>query len=331
MINLPEEIGVVVIGRNEGGRLKNCLQELVCQAERIVYVDSGSSDGSIEYSKSIGVDVVSLDMRIPFSAGRARNEGFQYLNDKYKNLKYFQFIDGDCEICEGWMLFAFTFLENNESCAVAAGRRHEKFPGESLYNLLCDIEWDTPIGETQSCGGDFLIRKEAFLQVSGFNPAVIAGEEPDMCYRLRQKEWSIYRLDHSMTLHDAAITRFPQWWKRAVRSGHAYAQGYSLHSKDGQGYYFKESLRSWLWGGGLPASVLILTIAIHRGYLLLPLVFLAQFLKITIYSNKRFKNKKKSMVYSFFTIIAKIPQFIGQLIFLKKKIFGSGYSIIEYN
>ena len=331
MHNFKDEIGVIVIGRNEGDRLKRCLQSILGQVECIVYVDSGSSDDSVEYAESINIDIVRLDMQIPFSAGRARNEGFHRLSGKYKKVKYFQFVDGDCEMREGWLSFASAYLENNATCAVVAGRRQERFPDASVYNLLCDIEWNTPIGEAEACGGDFLIRKEAFLQVNGFNPTVIAGEEPEMCYRLRMNKWLIFRLDHPMTLHDAAITSFLQWWKRAVRSGHAYAHEYALHAQDGQGFCFKESAKSWFWALIFPMAVVIFVLTFHEVFLWLYLVYLIQFAKISLYSYRRFGNVKHSLLYGLFTVIAKWPQLTGQLIFFKRKLFRSGYSIIEYN
>jgi GT2 family glycosyltransferase len=324
-------IGVVVIGRNEGERLKRCLISVLNQIDRIVYVDSGSSDDSVQYANSLGVEVVKLDMTIPFSAGRARNEGFNHLAKKLHQLKYIQFIDGDCELQDGWLAFGVQFLEENSKCAVVAGRRKERFPEQSTYNLLCDIEWNTPIGEVKACGGDLLIRRSAFEEVEGFNPTVIAGEEPDLCYRLRKKNWSIFRLDHPMTLHDAAITRFSQWWKRCVRSGHAYAQGYALHANDGLGYCSKESLKIWFWALIFPVFILLLTSSVNIVFLLLFSMYLVQFVKISLQMDKHLGNMAQSVKYSIFIIIGRFPQLIGQLIFIKRKLSSDKFSIIEYN
>ena len=328
---LKGKTGVVVIGRNEGERLKRSLRSIVSRADRVVYVDSGSTDGSVEYARSVQVNVVRLDMRMPFSAGRARNEGFFFLREKYPYLEYIQFIDGDCELDREWLALGVVFLKKNKDCAVAAGRRKEKFPQASVYNLLCDIEWNTPIGQAASCGGDFVVRCAAFEQVGGFNPVVVAGEEPDLCYRLRQHNWTIFRLDHAMTLHDAAITKFSQWWKRAVRSGHAYAQGYMLHRKDGRGYYRKPFMQAWFWAFIFPASVVMAALFINKLFFLFSLAYLAQFVKITFYTYKRLSNMKQAVIYGFFTVIAKFAQLVGQVIFLKRSLLKKGYSIFEYN
>jgi glycosyltransferase involved in cell wall biosynthesis len=69
------QIGVVTIGRNEGDRLVKCLQSLKAQLPpdaTIIYVDSKSTDDSIGRAKSLNIEVVELDMTIPFTAGRAR-------------------------------------------------------------------------------------------------------------------------------------------------------------------------------------------------------------------------------------------------------------------
>lgn len=325
-----DKIGVVVIGRNEGDRLKRCLQSVLKQVDDIVYVDSGSSDDSFAYAESKGVDVVQLDMSIPFSAGRARNEGFHHIVNDKENIEYVQFIDGDCELCEEWIALAVNQLDKNSQWAVVAGRVKERFPEKSVYNQLCDIEWDTPVGETKACGGIFMIKKKVFQELKGFNPSVIAGEEPELCYRLRQNGWQIHRLDHLMVLHDAAITKFSQWCKRAIRSGHAYAHGCTLHGAGKEKYYLKDSLRIWFWALIFPILILFLGLSFNPWCLLLFIAYPAQFFKIAININKHIDDWKYSFLYSFFTVIGKWPQFYGQLFFLANILSKKRPRIIEY-
>ena len=173
--------------------------------------------------KSLGVEVVQLDLSIPFTAARARNEGVARLLQINPQVEFVQFVDGDCEVAPQWLEKAYTVISEQPEVAVVCGRRRERYPEQSVYNLLCDLEWDTPIGETKECGGDSMMRVAAFEQVKGFNPSLIAGEEPELCLRLRQQGWKILRIDAEMTLHDAQITRFSQWWRRSLRSGYAYA------------------------------------------------------------------------------------------------------------
>ena len=192
------QLGIVVIGRNEGQRLTDCLNSLKSHEGRVVYIDSGSSDGSISVAERAGALVVQLDATQPFTAARARNEGFKALVAAKPDVRFVQFIDGDCELVPTWFDTAVPFITDQKDVAVVCGRRRERFPERSVYNWLCEIEWNTPIGEALACGGDSLIRVDTFQEVGGFRPSLIAGEEPELCARMRKKGWKIWRLDADM-------------------------------------------------------------------------------------------------------------------------------------
>jgi len=220
---------VVAIGRNEGRRLERCIESLRGRFDPIVYVDSGSKDGSVELVRGLGLEVVELDMSVPFSAGRARNAGFEWIQENSSGTRYVQFIDGDCELDAAWPALARETLERDSGLAIVCGRRRERMPEASIYNRLCDLEWDSPIGSVRACGGDFMVRCDAFAEVGGFDPCFVGGEEPELCLRLRLLDWRIERLSAEMTLHDAAMDRVGQWWLRAQRSGHAYVHTFWKH------------------------------------------------------------------------------------------------------
>ena len=95
--------GVVVIGRNEGERLRRCLESVIRDVGHVVYVDSASTDDSVAMARAIGADVIDLDMRVPFCAARARNAGYERIVECHPELRYVQFIDGDCDMTAGWM------------------------------------------------------------------------------------------------------------------------------------------------------------------------------------------------------------------------------------
>ncbi|WP_208597684.1 glycosyltransferase family 2 protein [Desulfogranum mediterraneum] len=323
-------VGVVIIARNEGERLKRCLASVLDQADKIVYVDSGSSDGSVAYAQSLNIDTLLLDMSTPFSAARARNEGYRRLMKQHPDIHYVQFIDGDCELIPGWLDAAEKHLSTHPSCAIVAGRRKERFPEATLYNFFCDLEWNTPVGEARSCGGDFMVRQSAFNDVNGFNPVVIAGEEPELCFRLRKKGWIIYRLDQLMTVHDAAITHFSQWWKRSMRGGHAYAQGFSLHGQDKERYCLRESSRIWFWAVILPILISLLALSLHPALISLALIYPIQILRMALASDSRILDRRRSLIYAFFIMLGKWPEMVGQLLFIKRKLLMSRLSIIEY-
>jgi glycosyltransferase involved in cell wall biosynthesis len=325
-----KRVGLVVIGRNEGDRLRQCLNSVTGKVARIVYVDSGSTDGSIELARSLGVDVVELDLSTPFTAARARNAGFDHLLSVEPQLDFVQFVDGDCEIVEGWIDRAEKALVANPNVAVVCGRRRERFPEQTIYNQLCDIEWNTPVGETKACGGDSMMRVEAFQQVGGFNPTLIAGEEPELCVRLRQNGWKIFRLDAEMTLHDAQMTRMGQWWKRATRAGHAYAEGSWLHGGEPERHWVKETRSIWLWGLFIPLLALGTAWLTHGLSLLLLLVYPLQFIRTFLSLRRQNLSSKNAALYALSCTVGKFAQVEGALSFLRTRFKGSQSTLIEY-
>jgi GT2 family glycosyltransferase len=165
-----------------------------------------------------------------------------------------QFVDGDCELIDTWPQAALSFLETHTDAAAVFGRRREKYPEHSVYNWLCDQEWNVPVGEVRACGGDVMMQVDALVAVGGFRDDLIAGEEPELCVRLRAAGWRIHRIDEEMTTHDAAITRMGQWWRRVVRSGYAFAQGAHLHGAPPEKLWVWESRRAWVWGMLVPVA-----------------------------------------------------------------------------
>lgn len=324
-------IGIVVIGRNEGDRLVKCLHSAIKQADNIVYVDSGSTDGSIAMASSLGVDIVELDLAQPFTAGRARNEGYFYLIQKYPHLELVQFIDGDCELVPGWLATALPTLIPQADLAIACGRRRERFPEQSIYNRLCDLEWNTPVGEAKACGGDFLVKVSAFNQVQGFNPSLIAGEEPELCIRLRQAGWKILRIDAEMTLHDAQMLTFTQWWKRALRGGYAYAEGSWLYGQTPERHWVKEARSIWLWGAILPSMLLILFPLTNGLSLGLILLYAIAIYRVFIYLQHQGLKQQNALCYAIHCVLSKFPQTQGQIQFHWSRLTGKPQAIIEYS
>lgn len=318
-------IGFVIIGRNEGDRLLRCLESLPEQCP-IVYVDSGSTDGSCAAANDRGVTVVALDMAIPFTAARARNEGWRKLLVVAPETQFIQFLDGDCELDFGWVTSACSFLEQNADYAVACGRRREIYPDASIYNALCDIEWDTPVGDAKACGGDALMRAQALIKVNGYDDRLIAGEEPELCVRLRASGYKVRRLDLEMTRHDAAMTQFKQWWKRNVRSGFAYANGAALHGAPPERHWVKETMRACLWGGVLPLAIIIGIFAGQVWLALLMGVYPIQWVRLI----RRAPCEPVAKQWAGLMVLAKFAEFQGVMQYLYKSALGQTATLIEY-
>lgn len=324
------QVGLVAIGRNEGQRLEVCLKSVLGKVSVAVYVDSGSTDGSVALARSLQVEVVELDLSQSFTAARARNAGFSRLLEMAPDLEFIQFVDGDCEIVEGWIDRARQELETHSEVAAVCGRRRERFPERSPYNRLCDLEWDTPIGEADACGGDAMYRVAAFQKAQGFTPTLIAGEEPELCLRLRQQGWKIVRVDAEMTWHDADMMRFDQWWRRVLRAGHAYAEGAWLHGHDPERYWVKESRSIWTWGGLVPLLALGWAWLTQGWSLLLFAAYPLIAFRIYRYGRQRGWGTQDSLLYASSCVVGKFPNLAGQIKFHWNRLLGRRNQLIEY-
>ncbi|MFW2829079.1 glycosyltransferase [Sphingomonas sp. ID0503] len=322
-------VGAVVIGRNEGERLKACLRSLA--GVPTVYVDSGSTDGSQDFAGSVGVEVVALQVPPAFTAARARNEGLARLREIMPEIGFVQFVDGDCEVEAGWIAAGLKALRGDQELGGVFGRRRERFPESSLYNRMCDQEWDVPIGPTPATGGDALFRAEALAQVGGYNPELIAGEEPDMCLRMGRHGWRFRRIDAAMTVHDAGLFRFGQWWRRATRAGYAAAEHVARHGRAGLPSDRGQVARSLIYGGLLP---LVAVFALVAGWpvvsLLILLLYVARWVRL--WGRERWWTASKAQAQRA-ALLRLAHQFAGMQGFLSywaDRLRGRKRAIIEY-
>jgi GT2 family glycosyltransferase len=323
-------MGAVVIGRNEGDRLVRCLRSLIGRVAHVVYVDSGSTDDSVKAASALGVEVVALDMSQPFTAARARNAGFAQLERSMPDVAWVQFVDGDCEVVANWLEAARDTLERRPELGVVCGRRRERYPDSSPYNRLCDVEWDTPIGPALACGGDALMRADVFRKVGGFNPHLIAGEEPELCVRIRAAGYGVERLALEMTLHDAAMTRFSQWWKRSTRAGHAFAEGAHLHGAPPERHWVRETKRAVFWGGVVPLAAAACAPATRGLSLLLVCGYPLSASRVYGHVRRSGRSRHDALVAAGLMTLGKLPEFQGVARFHLGKWLRRRSALIEY-
>lgn len=318
-------IGYVAIGRNEGERLKTCLASIARTGDRIVYVDSDSGDDSIAAAEAAGAVVVALKDG-PLSAARSRNEGYRALVARWPDTAYIMFVDGDCELAPDFPRAALEAFADNPNAGVVAGRVRERARDASVYNLVCDMEWAGPVGEIDACGGIFMARREAFESAGGFNDAVVAAEDDEFCIRTRGAGWKVLRIADDMCFHDAAITRFGQWWKRSVRAGHAFALLGTLH----KGYFAPERRRALVWGLVLPAAILIAAPFTGGWSLLGLLLYPVSWFRTRMNLIRGGASARDAGVYSTFLVLSKFPNLLGILNFWRKRLAGKQIGILEY-
>lgn len=311
-------VGTVVIGRNEGALLSRSLASVPSGIGPLVYVDSGSTDDSVQVAEARGCEVLVLDERFPLSAARGRNEGARHFAHRLDTPEFVQFVDGDCTLEPGWLEAALAYMEATPRAAVCFGRLRERYPETSIYNALCDLEWHRPLGKVASCGGIFLVRAHAFHSVGGFDETIRAGEEPELCERLRADGGEIHSIDVPMAQHDAELTTFKAWCTRQRRGGRGameVAERFAHPGFRGQA----RSTRMWSVGwlltsllfaavggvlGGAPGAVL----GLAAGFGL----WVLQAARIARRALSRGFPPRLALAHGALTLIAKWPQLLGQ-------------------
>ena len=302
----------------------------------VLYVDSGSTDGSVELGRRLASEVVALDDSVPFTAARARNAGVKRLLECDGSLELVQFVDGDCELETGWLKAARAALDRDPSLGAVCGRLRERRPDASLYARLSQMEWNRPTGETLTCGGIAMFRVAALTAVGGFNASMIAGEEPELCHRLRRAGWRIERLDKAMAVHDGGMMTFRQWWLRAVRDGHAYAERAVRQLGPGGQGPIRQVASMLLWGFLAPVAALggVVVAASNPRAAVFPLAIVCGygvlFGRIHRSARRQGESRRHAALYALFCVLAKLPHCVGAVRYWIARARGRARELIEY-
>jgi hypothetical protein len=315
--HLSDSLGLVVIGRNLEGMLGETLSSCPPIPHR-VYVDSGSQDQSVSIARSLGWDVVEVEP--PFTAAKARNAGAHHLLRKAPSILYLQMLDGDCCLCENWLETAQRHLESVSERGAVFGQRRERDPRRNIFHRVTDWEW---CQADQQFGGEVMMTTQAFTSVNGYTPTMVAGEDIDLSVRIRSAGWQVSFLPLDMSIHDIKMDSWLQWWKRNVRSGHAYAELLWRHGK--RGIATRETLSIWLWTLLLPGIAYLKFGA--EGWLTL---LLLQLLRICWNQRKSGLSPADALSVASHCLCGKWPMLIGQLRFWLFRIVGRKSRILEY-
>jgi glycosyltransferase involved in cell wall biosynthesis len=326
-------LSIVIIGRNEGERLTRCLQSVSSARDgegktELIYVDSASTDGSQQIAADFGAQVVVLNGGVQ-TAARARNAGWQRAS-----APYILFLDGDTILHPQFIQTAWKVLESDPSIAAVWGHRRELQPERSIYNRVLDLDWIYAAGDTEFCGGDVLMRRTVLAQVEGYDPGLIAGEEPELCRRLRALGYRIVHIDAPMTRHDLNMTRFSQYWRRAMRAGYAYSEVSNRFHGTGDPMWLQESRRNVrrgsFWIAWLVAGLVLLVL---RSVWILPWFALLIALPVRSAWKARSRapgQKTLLLLYGFHSQLQQIPILVGQLRYFLNRHSGKPRTRIEY-
>lgn len=320
-------VSVIIIGRNEGRRLIRCIESVKAMnfpqdRLEIIYVDSNSSDDSVAQANALGAQTLLVPPG-PTTAALGRNTGLEVARGTYVF-----FLDGDTIVDPDFLTKAMTFLEEHSDYVGVCGDRREIAPEESIYNRLLDLDWNGPPGDVAFFGGDAVARRQALIDVGGYKEDLIAGEEPQLCHRLRAKGYKIMHLDIPMTGHDLALRNFKGYWLRCYRAGHAYAEVAELTQGETFG---KESKRNLIQGAAYLIMPILLLILLQLWALPLMAIGSALVWARTVWRSRWRKTDLNTLcIYALHSHICQFPIFFGQLKYFRNRKAKVAGRIIEY-
>ncbi|MBN1907879.1 MAG: glycosyltransferase [Deltaproteobacteria bacterium] len=311
MEKILPKIGIVIIGINECSHIADCIKAIRAvnypqDLLDITYVDGGSSDNTPDLATGFeGVRVMQLNNPHP-TPGRGRNAGWLTLSSPI-----IQFLDADMIIDPDWFLHAHKLLENN--IGAVTGTLKEIYPDKNIYHILAEMEWAGKEGPCDFFGGGVLISRKALEDANGYDEYLIAGEDPDLSYRIREKGWLIKRSGHTMAMHDINMSSFLKYLKRAFRGGYAYAEISFRYIKKNEKMWFRETLRI-LVRSLLP--LIIMLTGFISGFVFSGLIFALLFAVKPSFSIFKFKKQfnrpwKDIIIYTVNAIIIVFPQLFG--------------------
>jgi len=327
-------VSVVIIGRNEGERLLRCILSVRAMAGmdgkiELIYVDSASTDGSARLASEAGAQVFEIDSATP-TAALGRNAGW-----RAARAEFVLFLDGDTILHPDFLHRALAAITVDPTIAAVWGHRREIDCDRSVYNRVLDLDWIYAPGFVKYCGGDVLMRRSALLLVEGYDAALIAGEEPELCRRLRSQGYQILHMDAPMTGHDLAMYRMSQYLKRALRAGHAYAEVSRRFRDTPDPFWAAERRRNLLRGGFWSLTLITAVLCSFLVRSVLPVGAWTGFLLLLSARTAwlaRWKSQSVGtlLLYGIHSHLQQVPIMIGQLRYARDASSGTKRQLIDY-
>ena len=148
-----------------------------------------------------------------------------------------------------------------------------------------------------------------------FDEGLKAGEEPDLCYRVRQSGGKIVCVDAPMVTHDLGMRSFSQYWQRGVFSGKGYAKVALRYWRNSEKLWLRELVVNFsepLWWGIVLAMGWYFG-GIQSGVALLLVWWSMRAAQIAYAMRARHLGVARSLLYGVHCQLVRLPVAIGQI------------------
>jgi GT2 family glycosyltransferase len=218
---------IIIPVLNNPQGLRRCIEALRGQglAFELIVVDNGSTDETCAVAE-LHADRVLICPKL--TIGALRNQGAQVAKGQI-----LVFTDSDQRPAEGWLASGLEALAREESAGMLGARYHAP-EGSSWVAKTWDLQRrysDVPgdIGWLQ--GGNLFVKRAAFERVGGFRTDLVASEDVDLSFRVRNAGFRVICDPKIINYHDGDpqtlidFFRKERWrgssgWKAWATQGH---------------------------------------------------------------------------------------------------------------
>jgi glycosyltransferase involved in cell wall biosynthesis len=221
-----QSLSVVVIGKNEEVCVARCLRSVLAAVEQvggaeIVYIDSASTDQTVEVVRSCGIRVLSLKPEWKLSPAAGRFVGFHYTSGELV-----LFVDADTVVERDFLRHALPEFQQPEVAGVAGHLADVDEYGRPLPWIGERSEHTHDV--TWLRGGCALYRRSAMDRAGTFNPHLTVEEEAELALRLRHYGGRLLQIPYPIGCHlrgTVATDHILRLW----RHGRILGTGRTLH------------------------------------------------------------------------------------------------------
>jgi glycosyltransferase involved in cell wall biosynthesis len=256
------ELAVVLISKNQAWNIGRLIESIILRtacvpSREMVLVDSASTDDTVATASMYAINVLRLRPDQPLSPAAGRYVGY-----KHTSAPLVLFLDGDMELCAGWLERALKVLRSQPDVAVVTGLTVDVWPATKAADSAeaePSLEYSTGLTEVPYIAGAGLYRRQALEHVGSFNPYLYSDEEPELCIRIRQAGYRIVQLDTPIAYHystpSEALSTLVNRWRRNLYLGAGQCLRYHFGTKTFWPY-LRERGYGCVPGVGLAAGIL---------------------------------------------------------------------------
>jgi glycosyltransferase involved in cell wall biosynthesis len=202
---LTPKLSIVLIGRNEEQFISKSIESaLSCRKlfpdTEIVFVDSASTDRSIEIAMNYPIRIIQLrpEWRLCVAAGR-------YLGFLHSHGEYVLFCDGDAQLEPNWVDQAIQFMDTNAEYGGVAGVLDEEYVDRygTRHGGATNVFGQNLLSVRQDCkllGGIAMYRLKAMQLAGPVNPHLPTAEDHELCMRIRNQGFKLARIQGRMAV-----------------------------------------------------------------------------------------------------------------------------------